>query len=1115
MAAETDLAKLRLLYSSKGISKVKGEFRDIQSSAKKSFGNVSSTISTGMLAVGAATAAAVGLVIKANITFDAGMRNIGTLGVENMEALTEGVLDYSEAMGQDAVQATNDMYQALSAGISEADALGILEESAIAAAVGVGKTGDALDLGTSLLNAYGRAAVAGANDQEKFSNIMGLATKAVKLGKTTIGELGSVMGRVAPIASQAGISMEELFASIATSTSQGIKTSEAISGLKAAITSILKPTKEATALSKAMGFDFSASGLKAKGLGGFVAELTEKIQEQGPALVEQRDKMKEQIAAMEEAEGGTKEFKKELSGLKDTYKGLESVSEDQLTMMAAMFGSVEGLNIMLSQASEGGAAKFKQAVEGMGTAQADMMVEWEKFKKENPKLAYDQMQATIRRLAIDMGALLLPILKTTIEWLRPIVNLFGWFVKTPVGGAITKIAVGLMLLALPLGLILKTSSTLFAVWKGLAGLKVVGWLVGLATGWTAVGAAATTAAATTTAAAAATTTAVAATGTSFAALTATTTATGVAATGVGAMLAGVTVAGAMAAAGAFTIAASVIGFTTYELYQSAKAIYETNKAHKRSAEVLADSFEMQNKYITKLREKGIVLSNEAMKEMDLAQRTDYINRQVQATKEGAIKADIAAALTREQLIAASEARLTLGMDNAQARAVALSGITAQQIFDISLLGETEREAKIRELEGIEVVAVAKAEAVEKERTYTTDWFKERSDQFEWAEHKEREIARLKNVLLEEGLDASVSTLRRLQQLQAERDAGEEEFFAREQYRIATGMDAKDAAAYKEELRLAEIQETQLWFADAQTQSLEAQIRDSDDLWATNRSTSLSSLKAHGTEVLTHEQWLARNKASRYRKGTEKIVDHEKKLTELLGAEKDAQLEKFVKAAEVEGADAKKQAQAVSDFKLGLMNDDTDAMIDNFEKQAIATANGLGMQKGEYEAFFADLKREAEAFRQAMQYATDPSQTGSPSLIQQVEQGFAKWMPGWRNNWEAIGRVAVEARGRIAENINYGMSATGAILPRPQAAMAEGRNAIVAAAAPILQGAGSGFSATRSGGSRERSRLENRAQDAAQEFHFHGSMTVREEADIKKLGREFGRVVRLEAARVGS
>ena len=1115
MAAETDLAKLRLLYSSKGLSTVKGEMTGLKTHSTSSFGAISSAGSTAMLAIGAATTAMVAVSLKSFMKFDEGMRNVGTLGVENMGALKEGVLDYSEAMGKDAVEATNDMYQALSAGIAEADALGILEKSAIAAAVGVGKTGDALDLGTSLLNAYGRAAVAGANDQEKFNTIMGMATKAVKLGKTTIGELGSVMGRVAPIASQAGISMEELFASIATSTSQGIKTSEAISGLKAVITSIIKPSTSASAAAKALGFDFSAAGLKTMKLGGFMEELTKKVKEQGPALAGQRDQMKEQIAAMEEAGGGTKEFKAELAGLKETYKSLEGVSEDQLTMMAAMFGSVEALNIALSQTSEEGGAKFRQAVEGMGTAQADMMVEWEKFKKDNPTLAYEQMQATLRRLAIDMGALFLPILKSTIEWLKPMVQLFMDFVKTPVGGALTKIAVGLGAVALPLGLVLKLSTSIFAVWKGLAGLKVVGWLVGIGAGWLGVGAAATTAAAGTTAAAATTTAAVAATGTSFAALTAGTTAAGVAATGVGATLSGVTVAGAMAAAGAFTIAAGIVGFTTYELYQNAKALYETHKAHKRSAEVLADSYEMQNKYMTKLREKGVVLSNEAMKEMDLAQRTDYINRQVQATKEGAIKADIEAALTREQLIAASEARLTLGMDNAQARAVALSGITAQQIFDISLLGETEREAKIRELEGIEALAVAKEEAVAKERVYTSEWFKERSDQFEWTDHKEREIARLKNVLLEEGLDASTSTLRRLQQLQAEREAGEEEFYAREQYRIVTGMDAKDAAAYKEELRLAEIQEAQLWYAEAQTQTLEEQIRQSDDLWATNRSTSLNSLKAHGNEVLTHEQWLARNKAANYREGTEKIFDHEKKLTELLGAEKDAQLDKFVKAAEVEGADAKKQAADVSDFKRGLLTGDTDVMIDEFERQATATAQGLGMQKDAYDRFFADLKREADAFRQAMRYATEPSQTGSPSLIQQVEHGFAKWMPGWRNNWEAIGRVAIEARGRIAENINYGMAGPSSLMQRPQEAMAAGRRAVVAAAAPMLGSAGGGFSSPPSSLTQGSNQSPSPSLGAAQEFHFHGPMTVREEADIKKLGREFGRVARLEAARVGS
>jgi hypothetical protein len=60
----------------------------------------------------------------------------------------------------------------------------------------------------------------------------------------------------------------------ATITAQGVAPETAITGLNQALVSILKPTSEATNLSRQLGIDFSEAGLRSKGLAGFLEQVS-------------------------------------------------------------------------------------------------------------------------------------------------------------------------------------------------------------------------------------------------------------------------------------------------------------------------------------------------------------------------------------------------------------------------------------------------------------------------------------------------------------------------------------------------------------------------------------------------------------------------------------------------------------------------------------------------------------------------------------------------------------------------------------------------------------------------------------------------------------------------
>jgi len=158
-------------------------------------------------------------------------------------------------------------YQIISAGASSAgEANAILTASNKLAVGGVTDVTIAADGLTSVLNAYGLEA-------DKSTNITDSMFVAMKAGKTTISELSSSLGLVAPLAVSAGVEFDELTSSIAALTKGGINTKVAVTGVRAILAAIAKPTAEASEIANKLGIEFNSAGLKAKGFQGFLQEL--------------------------------------------------------------------------------------------------------------------------------------------------------------------------------------------------------------------------------------------------------------------------------------------------------------------------------------------------------------------------------------------------------------------------------------------------------------------------------------------------------------------------------------------------------------------------------------------------------------------------------------------------------------------------------------------------------------------------------------------------------------------------------------------------------------------------------------------------------------------------
>lgn len=220
--------------------------------------------------------------VKMAADFDRGIREVRTLlpelNDEGFKVLRQDVLAFSEEVGVATGQVVPALYQAISAGVPPDNALTFLKSASDLAIGGVTDLTSATDLLTSATNAFGKeAGPTGAIADAFFT--------AVRLGKTTIGELSSAFSTAGPLAAAMGISLDELLASVAAITLTGAPTAEAFTQVRAALVSLQKATPPMAKALRAMGFESGQAAVDALGLQGTLQGLRAEADAAGIPLI--------------------------------------------------------------------------------------------------------------------------------------------------------------------------------------------------------------------------------------------------------------------------------------------------------------------------------------------------------------------------------------------------------------------------------------------------------------------------------------------------------------------------------------------------------------------------------------------------------------------------------------------------------------------------------------------------------------------------------------------------------------------------------------------------------------------------------------------------------------
>lgn len=324
------------------------------------FQRATQTINAKLLAFSrAATVAGVavaGMSVKAFATFEKQMANVSTMLDKNtmkyMPEFTKGIKQMAVQFGEGTDTLSKGLYDILSASVAPAEAMNVLGASVKAAKAGMTDTAVAADAITTILNSYQMSA-------DKAGKVSDILFAIVKRGKTTFAELAPNIGKVAAIASVAGLSFEEVGAALATMTRAGLQTELATTSLRGIINAFLKPTKESAEAAKAFGIELNSATLQSIGLTGVLEKLS-------------------------------------------------AVNADQLAKIMPNVRALAGFAASLKQAS-GQASDLKLMLKSTGMTQ-------EAFGKATNTLSYSLNQSwqMIKIIGVNLGSILAPAVKKII-----------------------------------------------------------------------------------------------------------------------------------------------------------------------------------------------------------------------------------------------------------------------------------------------------------------------------------------------------------------------------------------------------------------------------------------------------------------------------------------------------------------------------------------------------------------------------------------------------------------------------------------------------------------------------------------------------------------------------
>ena len=293
--------------------------------------------------------------IQTGSLFETSLAKVGTIADTSKvstQQLNDQITAMSNTMGIAATDIAEATYQAISAGQDTANAVAFAGQAAKLATAGFTSTTSAVDILTTALNAYGLSA-----DQADHVSDVLLTTQ--NLGKTSVDELSSSMGRVIPLAAAYNVSVENLSSGLAVMTANGIATAEATTYTKSMLNELGDTGSTVGKILQAeTGKSFAQLNADGKSLGDVLQILYDSVGNDSTAFAGLWSNVEAGTGALSLASGGADKFNGVLAQMVDsagaTDTAYQTMTDTFQHSMESLQTTAENLSIDLFEAMEPG-----------------------------------------------------------------------------------------------------------------------------------------------------------------------------------------------------------------------------------------------------------------------------------------------------------------------------------------------------------------------------------------------------------------------------------------------------------------------------------------------------------------------------------------------------------------------------------------------------------------------------------------------------------------------------------------------------------------------------------------------------------------------------------------
>lgn len=385
----------KLKSSQENLQKISNKQKEVQTSISSTKTELVGTVGT----IAAIAAAVYAGPVKSAKEYETAIAKVGTIADTQsvpLKSMSSQIIKLSNTTGIAASAIADDVYEAISAGQSTADAVNFVTNSTKLAKAGFAESAQTVDVLTTILNAYGKSA-------SEVGSVSDMLIQIQNQGKVTVAELAGVMGKVIPTANANSVSLENLGAGYAIMTSKGIAAAETTTYINSMLNELGKSGTIADKLLRSTtGKSFKELMTSGKSLGDVLGIMQDEANKSGKSISDMFGSAEAGKAAVSLLSGGVDGFNASVQGMINsagaTDAAFAKMNSTTDAKMEKAKNSIANLGIVLGQT-------LLPAIGNLADKITPVVVKISEFAQENPKVVSTVLKVVGALAALKVGLL--------------------------------------------------------------------------------------------------------------------------------------------------------------------------------------------------------------------------------------------------------------------------------------------------------------------------------------------------------------------------------------------------------------------------------------------------------------------------------------------------------------------------------------------------------------------------------------------------------------------------------------------------------------------------------------------------------------------------------------